>query len=66
MEKDFNQDMWNVYSPVDTKFSHLGSQYKKVKSTRAMKFKTLINAFNINDLSDYDEMSISVYSDSMA
>lgn len=63
LEKSFKQDDWYTYSPVDTKYNHLSSSYKKVKSTRAMIFKTLINAFNVNDLSRTDEITLAVYSD---
>lgn len=65
LEKSFTQDEWFVHSPVDTEYSFLYSSYKKVKSTRAMNFKSLINTYNVNDITRSDEISLVVYSDAV-
>ena len=36
---------------------------ENVKSQSAIKLKTLINGFNVNDIYGQDELSVSVYSD---
>lgn len=52
-----------VYSPHDTELNKLSSTALAKKGQKAMIFKTMINAFNTNDLNMVDELSISVYSD---
>jgi hypothetical protein len=46
--ESFEEDH-RVFSPVDTDYNQLGARALRVRGTKAMKFKTLLNAFNTND-----------------
>ena len=60
-------DSWDevhrVFSPVDVAYNDLGGRQSRVQGPKAMRFKTLLNAFNTNDISGSDELSMSIYSD---
>lgn len=58
----FKED-YKVFSPVDRSFGQFLTKNFKKSSTKAIKFKTLLNAFNVNDRTGGDEISISIYSD---
>lgn len=60
--ESFEEDH-RVFSPVDTPYNSLGSRQMRIQGTRAMKFKTLMNVFNTNDIIGQDELSISIMSD---
>jgi len=60
--ESFEED-YQVFSPVDTEYNTLNARSMRVQGQKAMKFKTLINAFNTNDLIGQDELSISIMSD---
>ena len=52
-----------VFSPHDIELNKLNSIALAKKGQKAMIFKTMINAFNTNDLNLVDELSVSIYSD---
>lgn len=66
IESSFSQE-FEVFSPVDTEFGDdsLDSFYRNSRSPKAMKFKSLINPFNTNDYMGTDQISISIFSDSV-
>lgn len=58
--------MWQkhqVFSPHDIQMNNLNKISLSRGGNRAMILKTMINAFNTNDLNQVDELSLSVYSD---
>jgi hypothetical protein len=58
--------MWQkheVFSPHDIEFNSLNQIALGKTSSKAMIFKTMINAFNTNDMNGVDELSVSIYSD---
>jgi hypothetical protein len=61
-EESFEEDH-RVFSPVDIEYNSLNARSARVQGPKAMKFKTLLNAFNTNDLTGGDELSLSIYSD---
>lgn len=52
-----------VMSPVELEYNWLSARSSRVEGPKAMKFKTLLNAFNTNDIVGGDELSLSIYSD---
>ena len=59
---NFDEDH-RVFSPVDTPYNSLGARQMRIQGPKAMKFKTLMNVFNTNDIYGQDEISISIMSD---
>jgi hypothetical protein len=52
-----------VFSPVELEYNTLNARSARVEGEKGMKFKTLLNAFNTNDIVGGDELSMSIYSD---
>ena len=61
-EPSFKED-YKVFSPVDRQFGQFSNRNFAKSSTKAVKLKTLVNSFNVNDRVGGDEISISVFSD---
>lgn len=56
-------NQYTIDTPHETTYNHIDPESEYVKSTSAIKLKTLINGFNVNDYFGQDELSVSVYSD---
>ena len=67
ISNDYNEpsfkETYKVFSPVDTKYQSYAPANFEKNSYKAVVLKSLVNAFNTNDMEGGDEISLAVYSD---